>query len=71
MSNFRKTKVGVQICPFFIWTSENIEGLGHTEKDVNLTNCIHPDNPLDLEGNCQEEYCPIIKRLDANAKIKK
>lgn len=37
----RRTKAGLAICPFFTWTSENIEGLGHTEDDVNLIHCIH------------------------------
>ncbi len=37
----RRTKAGLAICTFFTWTSENIEGLGHTEDDVNLIHCIH------------------------------
>lgn len=57
----RKTKAGIAICPFFIWTSENIEGLGHTDDDVNLTFCTHFKNPDNCEGNCQEELCPLIK----------
>lgn len=56
---FRKTKSGVTICPFFIWTSEDIEKLGHTEEDVNLTFCNHSGNPSDREGNCQKENCPL------------
>ena len=59
--NFRKTKLGVTICPFFLWTSENIEGLGHTEEDINLAYCNHPDNKNTCEGNCQEDLCPIIE----------
>ena len=59
---FRKTKSGVAICPFFIWTSENIEGEGHTENDVNLSFCSHPKNPNDFEGNCQEKICPLLKK---------
>lgn len=58
--NFRSTKAGAAICPFFIWQSENIERLGHTEDDVNLTLCNHPENPNDHEGNCQKELCPLI-----------
>lgn len=58
---FRKTKAGVQVCPFFIWTSENIEGFGHSEDDVNLTYCTHPNHSDDYEGNCQEILCPIIR----------
>ena len=58
--NFRATKSGVQICPFFIWQSENIEGLGHTENDVNLTFCGHPNNPDDHEGNCNKKDCPLM-----------
>ena len=63
MSNeFRTTKYGVAICPFFGWQSENIERLGQSEEDVNLTNCSHPKNELgDYEGNCQEEVCPLLK----------
>ena len=59
---FRSTKSGVAICPFFIWTSENIEGLGHQENDVNLTFCIHVENPDDYEGNCQEKICPLLTK---------
>ena len=59
MTNFRKTKSSIAICPFFIWTSENIEGLGHSENDVNLTFCQHPENVCGSEGNCQKEYCPL------------
>lgn len=62
MSKFRTTKSGVAICPFFTWTSENIEGLGHTDKDVSLTYCTHFDNPDLYEGNCQENLCPLIER---------
>ena len=61
-NKFRSTKAGVQICPFFSWTSENIEGLGHRENDVNLTICTHERNPNYHEGNCQEEWCPILKQ---------
>jgi len=58
MSEFRKTKNGIAICPFFSWTSENVERLGHTEEDVNLTHCSNPDNPDLNEGNCQRDLCP-------------
>jgi len=61
MAKYRTTKPGVAICPFFQWTSENIEGLGHSEDDVNLVICCHPDIPTDYEGNCQEKNCPLIK----------
>jgi hypothetical protein len=66
MSEFRKTKAGVAICPFFGWTSENIEGLGHTEEDVDLVHCAHPENPAhddDFEGNCRERLCPLGRTL--------
>jgi hypothetical protein len=56
---FRRTKLGVQICPFFIWTSEDII---HNENDVNLSFCNHPKNPDDCEGNCQEKLCPLLKK---------
>lgn len=58
--NFRKIKSGVAICPFFIWTSKNIERLRHTENDVNLVFCNHPKNKNDYEGNCQEKLCPLM-----------
>ena len=58
---FHKTEAGIVICPFLIWMSENIEGEGHTENDVNLIFCSHPKNPLDCEGNCQEKTCPLLK----------
>lgn len=61
---YRKTKIGIAICPFFVWTSENIEGLGHTEDDVNLVICNHPDNQDKYEGNCQENVCPLLKTKD-------
>lgn len=57
---FRKTKAGIAICPFLIWTSENIEGEGHTENDVSLAFCSHSENPDNCEGNCQEKICPLI-----------
>lgn len=57
---FCKTKLGVAVCPFFVWTSENIEGEGHTENDVNLTLCCHPKNLGNYEGNCQEKLCPLM-----------
>jgi len=57
---FQKTKKGIAICPYFIWTSEDIEGLGQTEDDVNLVYCTHPLNPNDNEGNCQSLTCPIV-----------
>jgi len=56
---FRKTKSGITICPFFIWQSENIEGEGHAEDDVNLVFCNHPENKDEYEGNCQENLCPL------------
>ena len=62
MAQYQKTKHGLAICPFFIWQSENVEGRGHIETDVNLTFCNHTKNPKDCEGNCQEEYCPLIKK---------
>lgn len=60
---FRKTKAGVAICPFFQWTSENIEGQGHSENDVNLTICNHAKNKHpNVEGNCySESWCPLIQ----------
>ena len=64
MSEFCRTKAGLMVCPFFSWTSENIEGLGHQEGDVNLTFCGHPDNPDDHEGNCQEKTCPLLGALE-------
>ena len=57
---FRKIKSGIAICPFLIWTSENIEGLGHTEEDVNLIFCTHFENPDSYEGNCRKEICPLM-----------
>jgi len=60
-TKFRKTKKGLAICPFFIWTSENIEGLGHSEEDVNLTYCNHSNNSHDFEGNCGVTFCPLLK----------
>lgn len=60
--NYRITKAGVAICPFFIWQSEDVEKIGHNENDVNLTFCSHPDNKNKFEGNCREEYCPINKK---------
>uniref|UniRef100_A0A6M3XG09 Uncharacterized protein n=1 Tax=viral metagenome TaxID=1070528 RepID=A0A6M3XG09_9ZZZZ len=61
---FRTTKQGVAICPFFTWTSEDkalIERQGHSENDVSLTLCVHPDNPNDYEGNCNKTNCPLSK----------
>ncbi len=58
---FRKTKSGVAICPFFIWTSEN-QHESQSENDVNLTFCDHPENLDKCEGNCQEKLCPLQKR---------
>lgn len=57
MTEYRKTKNGVAICPFFIWQSENIRE--HTEKDVSLVYCNHPDNQDKYEGNCQKNLCPL------------
>ena len=59
MNNFRKTKNGIAICPFFSWASENIEGLGHIEEDISLIHCTHLDNPDLNEGNCQKNLCPL------------
>jgi hypothetical protein len=63
MSKFRKTKHGLAICPFFIWTSENIEHLGQTENDVNLAFCNHFGNTDNHEGNCQEKLCPLVQAI--------
>lgn len=59
MKRFRKTKAGITICPFFIWTSEDI--YNHNENDVNLAFCNHKDNKNECEGNCSEEHCPLLK----------
>ena len=59
MAQYRKTKAGLAICPYFIWQSENREGVGHNENDVNLTFCNHIKNPNNYEGNCQDENCPL------------
>ena len=59
---YQTTKTGIAICPFFIWQSENVEGLGQRETDVNLTFCTHPANPDSYEGNCNEKNCPLIKQ---------
>lgn len=56
-----RTKSGIAICPFFTWASENIEGLGHSENDVDLTHCTHPSNKEDHEGNCIEYLCPLLE----------
>ena len=64
MAEYRSTKSGMAICPFFTWTSENIEGQGHTENDVNLTHCVNDNNKESYEGNCQESLCPLIKDKD-------
>ncbi len=69
--NFRTTKAGVTICPFFCWTSEDIERLGQSENDVNLVICQHENNEHQHEGNCQEEYCPILEQhSEKNCKSK-
>lgn len=60
MRKYRKTKAGLAICPYFGWASEDIEGLGQQENDVNLSFCSHPDNKEPYEGNCQERNCPLI-----------
>ena len=62
MSKFRKTKYGLPICPFIIWKSEEYE---QTEFDVSLVFCYHPDNKNDNEGNCQEEFCPLIQTVSS------
>ena len=59
MSNYRKTKHGIAICPFFTWTSELREG-PPSETDVNLVFCVHADNKDDVEGNCFEGRCPLL-----------
>ncbi|KKL87134.1 hypothetical protein LCGC14_1937730 [marine sediment metagenome] len=60
-TEFKKTKAGIKICPFFGWQSENVEGLGrHEENDVSLTICNHEQNSHQHEGNCQKEWCPIL-----------
>lgn len=61
---------GVAICPYFTWTSEGIgEPPGyHSETDVNLTYCSHPDNPDQHEGNCCVRDCPITKKGSHHAK---
>ena len=56
---FRKTKSEVAICPFFIWTSEDIV---QNENDLSLSFCNHPKNPDDYEGNCQEKICPLLTK---------
>ena len=61
MSNFRKTKSGIAICPFFTWTSEDIGGEGHSENDVNLVHCTNLDNPDLYEGNCSKGKCPLLE----------
>ena len=61
MSNFRKTKPGVAICPFFGWTSEGLAPEGHSENDVNLSFCSHSKNEDKYEGNCQKLLCPLLK----------
>jgi len=61
--NFRKTKAGIAICPFFIWTSEERE---QHENSVSLTFCAHPGNKNDCEGNCSERSCPLTKGGDDN-----
>ncbi len=58
--DFRKTDAGVAICPFFTWTSEDIECIGHNEYDVSLTYCSHPNQIDKCEGNCRYKYCPIL-----------
>ena len=59
MSEFRKTKNGVAICPFFIWQGEDIRD--QAEEDVSLVFCNHPNNQDEYEGNCQENLCPLLK----------
>lgn len=61
MNNIRRTKPGIAICPFFTWTSEDIERTGHNENDVNLTHCTHKANKHDHEGNCCEPDCPLLE----------
>ena len=61
---FRTTKAGIAICPFFIWQSENIGepiGADSAENDVSLIFCNHPKNIHDHEGNCYEDRCPLLQ----------
>ena len=68
MPSYLRTKTGIAICPYFIWQSENIEGLGHREDDVTLIFCNHPKNQCDSEGNCQENWCPLIEQKKSKEK---
>jgi len=61
MSKYSRTKAGIAICPYFVWQSENVEGRGMRENDVNLTFCNHIKNPNSYEGNCQEKWCPLLE----------
>lgn len=58
---YRRTKLSVAICPFFVWQSENIGEPDKTPKegDVSLVFCDHPDNPDKYEGNCAVHLCPL------------
>lgn len=71
MLSYHRTKTGIAICPYFIWQSENIEGLGHSEDDINLTFCNHIKNPDNCEGNCQEKWCPLLKQKQKGTKNEK
>lgn len=71
MNIYRHTKPGVAICPFFTWTSENIgdPDKSSKENDVNLTHCVHQNNPNRLEGNCCEKLCPLVSRPSLNTSL--
>lgn len=60
MPKFRKTKAGVAICPYFIWTSEERYANEQPENDVSLIHCNHSENRDSCEGNCQENLCPLM-----------
>lgn len=61
MAEFLSTEHGAAICPFFTWQSERHLVDGNHLNNISLVHCIHPANPDDFEGNCQEEYCPLLK----------
>jgi len=61
MSKFNKTKLGIAICPFFIWQSERYLVEEYSLYDIGVVFCVHPDNLSKFEGNCQEKNCPLIE----------
>lgn len=65
-TKFRKTKVGIAMCPFFIWTSEDV--FNHSEHDVSLAFCNHPNNKDECEGNCSDKQCPLLKEEVTSSK---